>query len=70
MTDNYSWQQLHELITEMKHENKVTRTIPRINYSTLLSILTNQTVFQYTKNTTLIITVQDDNITITMEMKQ
>jgi len=71
MTENMTWQQLHELIMEMRSkletQQSVTRTVSRVNYSTLMSILTNQSVFQHDKNLHLKLNVQHGVISITLK---
>ena len=71
MTENLTWQQLHELIMEMRSkletQQSVTRTVSRVNYSTLMSILTNQSVFQHDKTVHLKVNVQHGVISITLK---
>ena len=73
MTDNLSWEELYELITEMKQkletQESVTRTVSRINYTTLMSILTNQNTFMYDKSIHLKLNVQDGVISITLKKR-
>lgn len=74
MTDNLTWQQIHTLLNNMtntlEHKTTVTRTIPRINYNELLSVLTNRTQFKYDKNLELNLNIQDNNITIHIRRKK
>ena len=71
MTENMTWQQLHELIMEMRSkletQQSVTRTVSRVNYSTLMSILINQSVFQHDKSIHLKLNVQHGVISITLK---
>ena len=73
MTENMTWQQLHSLIMEMRSkletQKSVTRTVSRVNYCTLMSILTNQSVFQYDKNIHLKVNVQDGIMSVTLKNK-
>ena len=73
MTDNLSWEELYGLITEMKQkletQQSVTRTVPRINYATLMSILTNQNTFMYDKSIHLKLNIQDGVISITLKKR-
>lgn len=73
MTDNLTWQQLHSMIMEMRNkletQQSVTRTVSRINYATLMSILTNQNTFMYDKNIHLKLNVQDGVISITLKKR-
>lgn len=71
MTENMTWQQVHELIRTMQNkletQKTVTRTINRINYTELLGVLRNHTIFQHDKNIKLRIICQKGTITIQME---
>lgn len=71
MTENMTWQELHELVMEMRTrletQQSVTRTVSRVNYSTLMSILINQSVFQHDKSIHLKLNVQHGVITITLK---
>ena len=73
MTDNLSWEELYGLITEMKQkletQQSVTRTVSRINYATLMSILTNQNTFMYDKSIHLKLNIQDGVISITLKKR-
>lgn len=68
MTDNLTWQQIHELINTMlktlETKQSVTRTISRTNYNEVLSVLTNRTQFKYDKNLHLKLDVSYGAITI------
>ena len=68
MTENMTWQQVHELIRTMQNkletQKTVTRTINRINYTELLGVLRNHTIFQHDKNIKLRIICQKGTITI------
>ena len=70
LTENMTWQQLHSLIIEMRSkletQKSVTRTISRVNYCTLMNILTNHSVFQYDKNIDLKLNVHGEVIRITL----
>ena len=74
MTENMTWQQLHSLTMEMRNkletQKSVTRTVSRVNYATWMSILTNQSVFQYDKNIHLKVNVQGGAISVTLKNKQ
>ena len=71
MTENMSWQKIHELIREMLNrletQKSVTRTISRINYTETLQVLRNQTEFQHNKDIKLKIIAQKGTLTIIME---
>ena len=71
--DNLTWQQLHSMIMEMRNkletQQSVTRTVPRINYATLMSILTNQNTFMYDKSIHLKLNIQDGVISITLKKR-
>ena len=71
MTENMSWQKIHELIREMLNrletQKSVTRTISRINYTETLQVLRNQTQFQHNKDIKLKIIAQKGTLTIIME---
>lgn len=71
MTDNLTWQQIHTLLNNMtntlEHKTAVIRTIPRINYNELLSVLTNRTQFKYDKNIELTLNIEDETITIILK---
>ena len=71
MTENLSWQKIHELIREMLNrletQKSVTRTISRINYTETLQVLRNQTQFQHNKDIKLKIICQKGTLTIIME---
>ena len=71
MTENLSWQKIHELIRTMinklETQKSVTRTISRINYTETLQVLRNQTQFQYNKDIKLKIIAQKGTLTIIME---
>ena len=73
MTDNLTWQQLHTMIMEMRNkletQQSVTRTVSRINYATLMSILTNQNTFMYDKSIHLKLNIQDGVISITLKKR-
>jgi len=74
MTDNLTWQQIHELLNTMTQkleiQQSVTRTISRTNYNELLSVLTNRTSFKYDKKLHLKLNIQDGLITITLKRKR
>ncbi|WP_296885126.1 hypothetical protein [uncultured Methanobrevibacter sp.] len=74
MTENLTWQQIHELIRDMRNkletQKTVTRTINRINYTETLQVLRNQTEFQHNKNIKLKIIAQKGTLTIQMEKDQ
>ena len=69
--ENLTWIQLHELIREMlaklETQNSVTKTINRINYSEIMGVLRNHTIFQHEKNIKLKIIAQKGTLTIIME---
>ena len=71
--DNLTWQQLHSMIMEMRNkletQQSVTRTVSRINYATLMSILTNQNTFMYDKRIHLKLNIQDGVISITLKKR-
>ena len=71
MTENLTWQQIHELIRDMRNrletQKTVTKTINRINYSEVLGVLRNHTEFQHNKNIKLKIIAQKGTLTIIME---
>ena len=68
-----TWQECHELIREMRDkletQQSVTRTISRINYTELLGVLRNHTVFQHDKSIKLKVNCQDGIIVVRMERK-
>ena len=73
MTDNLSWQEIHELLNTMTQkletQQSVTRTISRTNYNELLSVLTNRTSFKYDKELHLKLNIQDGEISITLKKR-
>lgn len=58
------------MIQKMETQETVTRTISRINYSELLGVLCNFTIFQYQKDIQLKIDCQDEIIIIQMINKE
>ena len=74
MTENLTWQQIHELIRDMRNrletQQTVTRTISRINYSEVLGILRNFSEFQYNKEIKLKLICQKGTLTIILENDQ
>ena len=74
MTENLTWQEIHNIIRtmiqKMETQETVTRTISRINYSELLGVLSNFTIFQYQKDIQLKIDCQDEIIIIQMINKE
>lgn len=73
MTENLTWVEIHDLITTMKKkletQDRVTKTISRINYAELLGALRNQSMFQHDKSIFLQVTCQEGVITIIMRRK-
>ena len=74
MTENLTWQQIHELIRDMRNrletQKTVTRTISRINYSEVLGILRNFSEFQYNKEIKVKLICQKGTLTIILENDQ
>lgn len=73
MTENKTWQEIYDLIDEMKEKTEtqksVTRTISRINYANVFTTLANKTSLMYDKNIQLRVNVQDGILSIMMKRK-